>query len=215
MRNIVLSAIFLTFLVTTPLQTLAAENLPTTSPFGYWWERVSFNIKQAFTFNAERKAQLLQNRLDSLDSKASACAEAKDEECLNKISEHQEALQARTEKFLDKRVELKEDLQEKFEEKKKRHQEHRIELRKKFEEKREGQQEKEEEQAEKLIEVRSKSAKDKLDQAQDKARRREIQIKRHLEGENGSTIDVEINETTEVSGDAEVETSVEVEASVD
>ncbi len=93
---------------------LAKESSPTTDRFLYWWERVSFNIKTIFTFNAEKKAALYQSRLSSLDKKAAACAVTGDKKCLDIIGRHTNKLEERTEKFLTKREELKKRLLEKF-----------------------------------------------------------------------------------------------------
>ena len=95
---------------------LEAETLPTTNRFGFWWERVSFNIKTAFTRNAEKKAEIYQVKLHQYDRKLVACAELGDEECITRIDEHMDRLTTRTENFISKRAELKEKLLTRFRE---------------------------------------------------------------------------------------------------
>ncbi len=93
---------------------LEAEALPTTERLRYWWERVSANITQSFTRNAERKAELYEEQLHRLDRKAEACAAIGDEECLAKIEQHRTALTERAERFITRREELKGKLLERF-----------------------------------------------------------------------------------------------------
>lgn len=120
---------------------LEAENLPTTDGFGYWWENVRSRVVEAFTFNAERKAELHRARLHRLDRKAEACAEIGDEECLEKIEEHRANVEERAENFIARRAELKEKLEDRFTEWREARSERRDELRDRVAERRDQRQE--------------------------------------------------------------------------
>lgn len=93
---------------------LAAEALPTTNKFGYFWERFRGAAITALTFNAEKKAAQYRLRLHNLDRKLAACSEIGDEECLVKIEERMQKLSDRTEKYIAKRKELKEQFLTRF-----------------------------------------------------------------------------------------------------
>ena len=93
---------------------LEAEVLPDDG-FEFVLENALFQIRRAFTFQAERKVALDQERLHRLDRKLAACTEIGDEKCIDRIETMTQAAQERTQRFLDKKAEVLGNVEENFE----------------------------------------------------------------------------------------------------
>jgi len=95
-------------------QDLAAEALPTTNRFSYFFERIRDQVTTTFTFNAERKAERYRIRLHNLDRKLTACAEIGDSACGDKIGDRIAVLTDRAEQHIAKKQELADQWEERF-----------------------------------------------------------------------------------------------------
>lgn len=100
-----------------------AEVLPSDG-FQFVLENALFNIRRAFTFQAERKAQLDQDRLQKLDRKLTACAEIGDTHCVDRLQEMIAAAEDRAQRYLEKKQEVLGNIESNFEAWRQRRQEH-------------------------------------------------------------------------------------------
>lgn len=104
--------------------------------FAFGLETAWFRIKRAFTFQAERKAELDVQRFEKLEIKITACSELGDEECVAKLEQLITITQERAERHLERKAQVLEKHRERFEELKTRHEDRRQELQEKLQERR-------------------------------------------------------------------------------
>lgn len=100
-----------------------AEILPSDG-FRFVLENALFKVRRAFTFQAERKAEVDQNRLHRLDRKLTACGEAGDTVCVARLEEMITAAEERARRHLERKQEVLGNIEEHFEEWRARRQEH-------------------------------------------------------------------------------------------
>lgn len=92
-----------------------AEILPEDG-FQFVLENALFRIRRAFTFQAERKAEVDQDRLHRLDRKLTACGEAGDTECVARLEEMIAAAEERARAHFERKREVLGNIEEHFEE---------------------------------------------------------------------------------------------------
>lgn len=85
-----------------------------TNPILFALENAFFRIRTALTFQAERKAVLLQSRLDKLGLALERCQQEGNQECVDRIEIAIQLTQQRTERFLEQKSQLLENHHQRF-----------------------------------------------------------------------------------------------------